>query len=296
MIVVTALDRSLRAALGYMLRASGAEVVHANGPEAALAAVSEHRPDVLLAGDELPGGALAIVDAIKRDPNLFRTAVVIVGEALDAEQVREAMDRGADDVLRNPRDGADVVGRTLAASRTKALVEELTAQNERLEQLVSYDELTGVRNRRAILHELDMLLAGARRHGRRVAVCMLDIDRFKPINDRHGHRVGDDVLREVAQRLGDRLRTEDVAGRLGGDELLAVLPDTDADGAAILGQSVCDGVAETPVSTSAGPIDVTISVGCAAFDDEEESVALLERADRALYAAKAAGRSRARAA
>lgn len=292
MIVVTALtDRSLRAALGYLLRATGVEVVHATDPEAALAAVGEHRPDVLLASDELPGGPLAIVDAVKRDPNLFRTAVVIVGETLDAEAVREAMERGADDVLRNPRDGADVVGRTLAASRTKALVEELTAQNARLEQLVSYDELTGLRNRRAILHELEMLLAGARRHERQVAVCMLDIDRFKSINDRHGHRVGDDVLREVGQRLGDRLRTEDIAGRLGGDELLAVLPDTDAEGAAILGQSICDGVCETPVNTSAGPVDLTVSVGCAAFGDED-AVALLERADGALYAAKAAGRSR----
>ncbi len=293
MIVITALtDRPQRAALGYMLRAAGAEVVHAQGPEAALAAVGEHRPDVLLAADDLDGGVLTLIDAIKQDPTFFGTAVVIVGDALDQEQILEAMRRGAADVLRHPDDGADVVARTFAATRTKALVEELTAQNDRLVELVSFDELTGLRNRRAILAELDMLIAGADRHGRPVSICMLDVDHFKAINDRLGHRVGDEVLREIARRLEARLRREDSAGRLGGDELLVLLPETEADGAAILAQELCDGVMAGAIATSAGLVDVTASLGCAAWRGEE-AAELLDRADSALYAAKAGGRARA---
>ncbi len=293
MIVVTALtDRSLRTALGYMLRDAGADVFHAQGPEAALAAVIDRQPDVLLAADDILGGPLGLVDGVKSDAKAFRTAVVIVGDKLGQEEILEAMERGADDVLRNPLDGADVVARTFAASRTKALVEELTAQNERLEELVSFDELTGLRNRRAILHELDMLLAGARRHGHLISVCMLDVDRFKSINDTLGHRAGDEVLREVAVRLDRRLRRADVAGRLGGDELLVALPDTDAGGAETLAHGIVADIAATPVSTSGGPITVSVSVGVAAWTGEDATT-LLERADGALYAAKAAGRGRA---
>src|SRR5829696_8028588 len=129
--------------------------------------------------------------------------------------VLEALDRGADDLLRTPLNAADLVGRAFAAARTKALVEELTRQNARLEELVFFDELTGLRNRRAVLHELEMLLDGARRHGHALSVLMLDVDRFKTVNDRHGHRSGDEVLREVSARVLGRLRRGDVGGRLG---------------------------------------------------------------------------------
>src|SRR6185503_11686754 len=113
---------------------------------------------------------------------------------------------------------------------------------------------------------------------------------FKPINDRHGHRAGDEVLREVAKRLAARLRSADVAGRLGGDELLVVLPDTDAAGGATVAESIRHAVSEAPVPTSAGRLTVTVSVGSACWDGDEEIQVLLERADQAMYAAKAGGR------
>jgi diguanylate cyclase (GGDEF)-like protein len=103
------------------------------------------------------------------------------------------------------------------------------------------------------------------------------------------------VLREVSHRLAGRLRSADGAGRLGGDELLVVLPDTDAAGAETVAESIRAAVGGTPVETSSGPIAVTVSIGSACWDHEELQV-LLERADRALYAAKAAGRDTASAA
>ena len=289
-VVVAHPSADLRRSAAGALEAAGCTVEEAADAEGALAACRHRGADVLLASCALEGGALSVVDAIKRDPDLFRTSVVVVGD-LDAPEVLAALDRGADDVLRLPLQPGDLIGRAFAAARTKALVEELTAQNERLEELVFFDELTGLRNRRAILHELEMLLAGARRHGHKLSTLMVDVDRFKPINDRYGHGAGDDVLREVARRVGERLRQADAAGRLGGDELLVVLPETDGAGAAIAAASIREAVAATPIATSAGPIAVTISVGSAEWRGEELP-RLLEQADRALYAAKAAGRDR----
>jgi two-component system cell cycle response regulator len=156
---------------------------------------------------------------------------------------------------------------------------------------VMFDELTALRNRRAILLELDTLVATARRHERPLAVLMIDVDRFKAINDSRGHRAGDEVLREVARRITGRMRDADVAGRLGGDELLILLPETVAGGAATLADSVRAAVSAQPVRTPDGSIDVTVSIGAAAWEGEPSEL-LLERADQALYAAKAAGRDR----
>jgi diguanylate cyclase (GGDEF)-like protein len=288
-------DAHVRATLADTLSSIGWTVHATPDPNDALEACRRLEADVLLAGGALPDGPLELLDRVKRDAELFRTAVVLLGDDIAPAHVVDWLSRGADDVLRTPLDPADVVGRASAAARTKALVKELTNQNERLEELAFFDELTGLRNRRAVLHELEMVLAGARRHGHQLSVLMLDIDRFKTVNDRHGHRAGDDVLREVARRLMDRLRREDVAGRLGGDELLVVLPDTGEEGAAVLAESIRGAISAGPITTASGPIGVTLSVGSAAWAGEDLNV-LLERADGALYAAKGAGRDRAAAA
>jgi two-component system cell cycle response regulator len=290
--VVVHASKGIRSQVATTLEAAGCEVHCAAAVEEAVDVCRRVGADVLLAGHDLDGGATTLIDRIKRDPILFRTSIVLLAtEEYEVASVLEALDRGADDLLRIPINDADLVGRTFAAARTKALVEELTAQNDRLEELVFFDELTGLRNRRAVLHELEMMVAGSRRHGHDLSVLMIDVDRFKPINDEHGHGPGDEVLRAVAKRLMGRLRREDVAGRLGGDELIVALPDTSAAGAATVADSIREAIGERPVRTSAGPIEVTVSIGFAQWDGEDVS-RLLEEADRALYEAKAGGRDR----
>jgi two-component system cell cycle response regulator len=288
--IVAHTDHALRQQIAVVLEGAAWTVHCVDDPDAALDACRRSDGDVVLVDLALPGGATELLERVKRDPELFRTAVVLLSEALEPGDVVTWLGRGADDVLRVPVDPADLLGRVFAAARTKALVKELTAQNDRLEELVFFDELTSLRNRRAVLNELEMLVAGARRHGHALSLLMLDIDRFKPINDRYGHRAGDDVLREVSRRLRGRLRKEDIGGRLGGDELLVILPNTDAEGAATAAESIRAAVAGRPVRTSAGPIEVTVSIGSAAWAGEDLA-ALLERADSALYAAKTSGRN-----
>jgi two-component system cell cycle response regulator len=288
-IAVLAIDEAaLRRELADVLGAAGWEVHPAQDREDALRLCRAHEADVLLVEEP---NALDVLDCINHNPEMLPTGVVVVGDQLDVAGVTSALERGAADVLRAPVDPADAVARASAAARTKALVKQLTAHNDHIEGLVMFDELTGLRNRRAIMNELEMLVANARRHNRPLSALMIDVDRFKEINDTYGHRAGDEVLNKIAHRVTTRLRTADMAGRLGGDEMLILLPETDAAGAAALADAIRTEVAARPVSTSDGPIEVTVSIGAASWDAEPADM-LRDRADQALYAAKAAGRDR----
>jgi diguanylate cyclase (GGDEF)-like protein len=175
------------------------------------------------------------------------------------------------------------------------LQEELLEQTRRLESLIFEDSLTGLANRRYILTQLGSQVSGARRHGRPLSVAIVDIDHFKSVNDRHGHQAGDRVLVAVARALAENLRAEDHLGRLGGEEFLVVLPDTDATAAARVTDKLRCEAALTVVELGAERVGVTVSMGVATWAGEAPED-LLRRADRALYDAKAAGRDRALAA
>jgi diguanylate cyclase (GGDEF)-like protein len=179
-----------------------------------------------------------------------------------------------------------VLTRVEAAARTKDLQQELVAQGMRLESMLREDALTGLLNRRAILSQLGGTISGARRHGHPLSVAMVDLDRFKAINDVHGHAVGDEVLIAAVRALRAHLRAEDQLGRLGGEEFLVVLPDTHEGAAARVAEKLREEVAAAPA-----PVPVTCSVGVATWAGESPEM-LLRRADEALYAAKDAGRDR----
>jgi two-component system cell cycle response regulator len=281
-------EAALRRELSDVLGAAGWEIHAARDRDDALRLCRAFEADILLVEEP---EALELLDCINHHAEMLPTGVVVVGNRLDIEQVTSALKRGAADVLRAPVDPADAVARAAAAARTKALVKQLTAHNHHIEGLVMFDELTGLRNRRAVMNELEMLVANARRHERPLSALMIDVDRFKEINDTYGHRAGDQVLNKIAHRVTSRLRTADIAGRLGGDEILILLPETDAEGAATLSDSIRAAVAARPIGTPEGPIDVTVSIGAASWGGEVADL-LRDRADQALYAAKAAGRDR----
>ena len=270
-----------------------ADVLEAADAAEALVLCAEHRPDVALVALSLcgrKGGAL--LETIKRDPDLFRTAVVVLAGEADDDAALEALDHGAEDVLSDPPRRAEVIARLKAAERAVALRDQLLDRERGLEELAYSDELTQIYNRRFLARQLTASIRGATRHGRDLSVVLVDIDRFKSVNDDHGHEKGDVVLARVARRLVRVVRAEDYLGRWGGEEFLILLPDIDLDGAEATAERLRASVADRPVAG----LSVTVSCGCAAWKPGESADDVLRRADAALYTAKRDGRDRVQAA
>lgn len=155
------------------------------------------------------------------------------------------------------------------------------------------DSLTGLANRSATLSELKTRFELAMRHHRPLSVIMVDLDHFKKINDTLGHGAGDFVLRSFGERVLARLRGADLAGRIGGEEFLLVLSETDTEGALHLAERIRSAMADSPHLLPNGPLEATCSVGVAERIPSDRSPGdLMGRADAALYAAKTSGRNR----
>ena len=155
------------------------------------------------------------------------------------------------------------------------------------------DSLTGIANRAAFLENAERLLQRCRHDGAPVSVMMFDLDRFKAINDRHGHAVGDAVIRKFCEIATAALRPSDVFGRIGGEEFSVVLPGSSIEAAGIRADRIRVSFAEGCRTIRDRQIDATVSVGVSgSLDAKEQFDALLEYADRALYDAKAEGRNR----
>lgn len=150
---------------------------------------------------------------------------------------------------------------------------------EGLLELNTRDPLTGLLNRRGILDFLRREKAVAERHGRSLSILFVDLNRFKEVNDQHGHLVGDEMLTGVANALSRALRGSDAVGRVGGDEFLAVLPDTDLAAARRIARRLAEAIAAAPIATASGSLHLTLSVGASCLDEDASGKGLLERAD-----------------
>ena len=177
---------------------------------------------------------------------------------------------------------ADALNQQLLAQLEK--VDEL---NRALSEMATTDALTGLRNRRALNHSLQLELAIVERRSTPLSLLMLDVDHFKRINDTHGHEAGDKVLRAIAQLLSGCARVIDIVARVGGEEFAVILPNTDAQGALVIAERMRTAVAAADWLGH----PTTISIGAATLQGEEDAARLYARADAALYAAKSAGRN-----
>ncbi|KFC51550.1 response regulator PleD [Halomonas sp. SUBG004] len=174
-------------------------------------------------------------------------------------------------------------------TQRKQLEERLKQANERLEYLAHHDELTGLLNRRQGLAKLEEAIERSRRYGNPLSIVLFDLDDFKNINDTYGHSTGDSVLQALTQVVNQQLRETDFQIRLGGEEFLIIMPEVDADSARIAMERIRQEVAQTPYTEHA--LTVTLSAGIACYI-EASSTRMLDRADKAMYQAKQAGRNR----
>jgi diguanylate cyclase (GGDEF)-like protein len=283
-------DSVSRRLLGALASRWGYDVTSTSSAEEALA--------ILGAGTDFP---LAIIDWVMPGINGIELCRRLRAEEVGSDHhiylmlitsrdqpadVVEALGAGADDFVAKPVEEAELEVRLRAGRRIAEL-------EERLRVSALNDPLTGLWNRRAIRAFLDRASARARRENTSTGVVVIDLDRFKAINDAHGHPVGDQVLREVAKRMRMCVRSYDALARDGGEEFLLVLPATDRDDAVRVAERIRVAIAAGPVATAAGMLSVTASFGVAmAYGIEHDGDALVKAADEGLYRAKKAGRNR----
>ena len=179
-------------------------------------------------------------------------------------------------------------------SAVEKRTKELNDINVKLEILATTDSLTGVKNRRSFYESSAPMIKYNRRENKKLAVLMIDIDKFKMINDIYGHSVGDDVIRLMAKKIEDTLRTSDIFGRLGGEEFAAVLPNSTERGALKVAENIRFEIENLEYFTvKKERIAFTISIGIALLNSSDPDLdTILLRADSALYEAKKSGRNR----
>lgn len=265
---------------------------------------------------------LRLLSELRAHPETRHSAILLILPEPDNLVAADALDLGAGDVMAGLIDTAELAARVASLIRRKRLADQLRLTLRDGLRAAVTDPLTGLYNRRYALPYLVNMTEQARSSGRRFAVMLADLDHFKAINDRFGHAAGDAVLVEVAQRLRSNLRAVDLVARLGGEEFLIALPDTDRTEARIAARRLCRVIGQDPfvLPGQSDKVPVTVSIGVAmgyrppprltdppalpadaapdaittagALDSLPAPLrALLQQADRALYGAKACGRN-----
>ncbi len=331
-IVVAEDEQGISMLIALSLRMEGYEVLQASDGRMALEMIRRERPDLVLLDVMMPHlSGYQVARALQEDAATALIPIIFVTAKGEIEDRLEGLGIATDYVCK-PFAVPELLARVRAALRTHNLQEELRVSNERLTRLAVTDELTELANRRGFLNGLEDELLRARRFGHSSALLIFDLDHFKAVNDRWGHARGDTVLKTFARILSEQSRRVDKTGRLGGEEFVALLPNTGSDGAAIFASKVREATEKTQIrlaednqdsDDTTNIINITVSAGIAVFypeintsqihggdaakghfnreknqddiSDEDNRVvalALLRMADTCLYQAKAEGRNR----
>jgi diguanylate cyclase (GGDEF)-like protein len=301
-------DGTTRTILRSMLIALGHEVLLATNGVEAMAVINEQAPEIVITDWMMPEmDGIALCRALREYDGGRHLYLIIVTGHGDDNRLVEAFEAGADDYLTKPLKRREFEARLRAALRIVQLHRRLRAEsdeikrfnadlvtaNKALQDIATTDFLTGLPNRRHFFERLTQAMAAAKRSGRPVAVLLVDIDRFKRINDEHGHDRGDEVLRAVAEVLRNQLRAADSVARIGGEEFAVLSPETDEGEAVMLGERLRMALSTVPIAPGPGAGRITASIGVAVRNSSINEVdALMKNADLALYRAKNEGRNR----
>ena len=280
-----------------MLQKNGYEVVTAdNGTTALEILCGENAPRMALLDWMMP--QLDGVEVCRRirgrhgQPYIY---ITLLTSKLSNGDVVAGLEAGSDDYLTKPCNPDELMARLRAGQRVLRLEDTLVQARDAMHFRATHDTLTGLWNQGAVLELVRSELSRCAEKQIPQSVLLCDIDRFKQVNDGHGHLVGDEVLRQVAVRLGRAVRPLDVVGRYGGEEFLILLRGCARAYLEERAEQVRETVARDQFRTDAGPLAVTISVGALTIDPGDIALpleVLLKRVDSALYRAKFAGRNR----
>ncbi len=221
--------------------------------------------------------------------------IMVIVEPGDDARLLRGLDMGVNDYIARPVDANELLARVRTQVKRKRYTDHLRTRLEETVEMAILDPLTALHNCRYMTSHLKTLFEESSQRGKPLSVLLLDIDYFKAVNDSYGHDAGDSVLREFAARVRRNIRGIDLACRLGGEEFVVVMPDTDLAKAYLVGERLRQCIAAAPfyAGERIGTLDLTASVGVAALEFADDTPELiLKRADQALYCAKRDGRNR----
>jgi diguanylate cyclase (GGDEF)-like protein len=257
--------------------------------------LTETRADLIILDLEMPRvDGLRFLQLVNSRPELSHIPIIMLTSNHDREVRLKGLEQGASDYLTKPFDAAELVARVKIHLNIKKLQDELKATKDHFKQLSIIDPLTNLYNRRYLTAIVETELVRAKRLKSSLSLLIIDIDRFKEVNDKYGHHAGDKVLVAVAATLKAGLRTYDIASRYGGEEFVLVLPGTPLTVGTEVAERLRNAVHSLKLGFPMEMATVTVSVGVAAFSDEQSDdfYSLFNRADKALYLAKKNGRNR----
>jgi two-component system cell cycle response regulator len=264
-------------------------------PQEALVQAVSGQYDLFIVSLALQGfDALRLCSQIRSFERSRQLPILCLAEIEDRAKVLRALDIGINDFLSRPIDSNELSARIRTQLRRKRYADKLRDNVQASIELAVVDPLTGLNNRRYFEGHLGALVGQAADRGRPLSLMILDIDHFKGVNDTYGHEAGDKVLKGVAERVRKVIRIPDLVCRLGGEEFVIVMPDTNLDVAAKIAERVRAEVERDRFALAAdgSRIGITVSIGLAERGHDSEPERLFRRADRALYRSKSSGRNR----
>ena len=287
--------------LKALLESRHYEVITASSGAQALAAIKDSIPDLVVLDVMMPEmSGYEVCQAIRQDPTTMLLPVVMLS-ALDPvlEKVK-GLEAGADDFLSKPIRQAELFAKINSLLRIANIHKESEKNLNLLETLTKYDPLTKSFSRTEILHQLSIEIDRSQRNKHYLSLMVMDIDYFKNINDQYGHQVGDEVLVSLVRHIHTTLRSTDSMGRIGGEEFLILLPETNIEGAIEIAERLRSDVAKATFKTSLSiPMQITMSIGLAMLNPNHHLNTaqdvllsdLVNQADMSMYAAKQNGRN-----
>ncbi len=288
-------DKRIVEMLEIGLSTVGYETVPAYDGESALSLVHSEVPDLVLLDINLPKkDGFQVCRQIRDEVENNYIPIIMITARDDLSSKVEGLDTGADDYITKPVDIKELMARVKSMLRIKNLQDELRSAKDELQELAVRDYLTNCYNRRYFMEIFQLEIKKAVRYNRDIVCFMIDIDRFKHINDTHGHPAGDRVLEAISQLLITHLRDSDIIGRYGGEEFIVLLPQiTHIDQVEYVCERLRAAVESTPFKVDTDEIFITISIGAGIFhpDSLPHVDEMIDIVDKALYQAKHEGRN-----
>lgn len=271
------------------------DIYGVNSGVKAMELIADHAFDLIIVSLNLrEEDGLRLCSHLRSSEKTRAVPILMVGVEDDTQRIAQGLEMGAHDYVIRPVDRNEFMARTRTQIRRKRFQERLRSDYEQSLSMAVTDPLTGLYNRRYMETHLLKLLQRQEVNRKSFGLLIMDIDHFKVVNDTYGHNVGDDILKEFAQRLTLNLRSFDLVARHGGEEFVIILPDTDEHTAHFVAERLRRSIEEQPFPCAIpqGELSITSSLGGALIENSGLSVVeCIERADKCLYAAKENGRN-----